>query len=586
VDPATAAADASSRITASVDVAGPPRFAYLAALLIGVIAFVFRLLTLRSLTDDHYLYLSAAQQILLGEIPGRDFVDPGMPLQFLLSAVGQAVAPGPATEGFLTIAILAMATAMTAIAVSWLTRSVAAGTCAALFEMLMQPRLYSFPKIIVPAVLIVLVLWYARRPRRLALVPLAAWITIAFLLRHDIGVYAALAAATGVALSHERVADAARASAGLAVLVLLALLPYFVFLTWNVGVAEHVREAFEYGKAEWHQLRFAWPTFGFGTPGDPDASLPWSRDDAATFFFYAAYGLPIASGLLLARAENRRDVLVRSGIGAGIVLSVAYAAIILRHPLVTRVQDLAAVYAVLGGWSAVALLQATPTQGRPPFWSWSRHALTRVGMATTLAVALISIDVLGEVRVEFRVAGLTNSPQAVRARAREVMSKGRQWPWDNFWPAGDLPPAIEYLDMCVGPEDRIWLTWQAPEYYVFARRGFGAGHPMTMAPHSFTTARDQDLMIARLEQHRVPLVLINESMRTEFAGAYPRVDEYLQRQYVPVGEFEIRGDETIAIAVRRGFKATNDYGEQRWPCGMVPDDGLTSRRGTASEPLQ
>jgi hypothetical protein len=78
-------------------------------------------------------------------------------------------------------------------------------------------------------------------------------------------------------------------------------------------------------------------------------------------------------------------------------------------------------------------------------------------------------------------------------------------------------------------------------------------------------------MIARLERHRVPIVLINESTRAEFAGAYPRVDEYLKRQYVPVGEFEIRGGETIALAVRRGLKATNVYGEQRWPCGMVPD---------------
>ncbi len=541
-------------------------------MLLGAFAFVFRLLTLRSLPDDHYLYLSAAQQILLGEIPGRDFVDPGMPLQFLLSAAGQAIAPGPATEGILTGAILAMSTAVTAVGVSWLTRSVTAGTCAALFQMLMQPRLYSFPKIAVPAVLIVLVLCYARRPRALVLLPLAAWIAIAFLLRHDIGAYAALAAAAGVALSHHRVVDGARACMTLAALVLVALLPYLTFVTWHEGLAEHVREAFEYGKAEWHQLRFPWPTFRFGTPGDADAVLPWSRNDAAAFFFYAAYALPILSGLLLARAEHRRNVLVRSGIGAAIVVAVLYVAIILRHPLVTRVQDLAGVYALLGAWSAVALLHATPARSSA---FWSPYVLTRTGVAIALAVALVSIDVLGEVRVEFRGAGLTDSPGAVKARAVEVISAG-EWPWNGFWPAGDLPAAVEYLNTCVVPEDRIWLTWQAPEYYVFARRGFGAGHPMTMAPHSFTTPHDQELMIARLERHRVPIVLINESTRAEFAGAYPRVDEYLRREYIPAAEFEIRGDETIAIAVRRGLKATSVYGNQRWPCGMVPEGDLAS----------
>ena len=553
---------------------GPPPLAYLAALLLAAFAFTFRLLTLRSLTDDHYLYLSAAQQILLGEIPGRDFVDPGMPLQFLLSAAGQAIAPGPATEGILTGAILALSTAVTAIAASWLTGSVATGSCAALFQVLMQPRLYSFPKITVPVVLIFLVLWYARRPRPLALVQLAAWITIAFLLRHDIGVYAALAAATGVALSHARATDAIRACIRLVALVLLALLPYFMFLTWNVGVAEHVREAFEYGKAEWHQLRFPWPTIGFGTLGSADTLLPWSRTDAAAFFFYVAYALPIVAGLLLARGENRRDRLVRSGVGAAIVLSVVYAAIILRHPLVTRVQDLAGVYAVLGGWIAMALLRATRSPGRATIRSG--YALTRVGMAGILAVALISIEMLSDVRGEFRVTGLTDSPQAVSARAREVISTGRQWPWNSFWPAGDLPPAIEYLDACLGPGERIWLTWQAPEYYVFARRGFGAGHPMTMAPHSYTTPRDQERMIARLERQLVPIVLVNETSREEFAGAYPRVDEYLRRQYIAAGRFEIRGGDSIAIAVRRGLKATNVYGEQGWPCTMVPDAALAS----------
>jgi hypothetical protein len=49
------------------------------AVAIGVLAFGFRLITLRDLTNDHYMHLAWAQQLLFGQMPGGDFVDPGMP---------------------------------------------------------------------------------------------------------------------------------------------------------------------------------------------------------------------------------------------------------------------------------------------------------------------------------------------------------------------------------------------------------------------------------------------------------------------------------------------------------------------------
>lgn len=38
------------------------------------------------LTDDHFFYLLRGWQILLGELPVRDFVDHGAPLYFYVSA--------------------------------------------------------------------------------------------------------------------------------------------------------------------------------------------------------------------------------------------------------------------------------------------------------------------------------------------------------------------------------------------------------------------------------------------------------------------------------------------------------------------
>jgi hypothetical protein len=562
--------EAPARTAADIDRPGPPWLAVVAGLLVGVFAFAFRLLTLRGLPNDHYVYLSAAQQILLGEIPGRDFVEPGMLLQFLISAAGQAVAPGPATEGIVTGAMLAVAAAATCVGVSWLTGSVAAGTLAGIFQVLVHPRLYSFPKILVPAVLLVLTLRYARRPATAALVMLAVWIVVAFLLRHDMGAYAALAAAVAIALSHRTFTGAVRACAVLTAAVLLMLVPYFVYLEWSGGIVEHVRGALEYGKQEVQQFDFDWPGFTFGASARSDSAIPWDRDDAAAFLFYAAYALPIISIGLLGRAEYRRDVLIRSAVGSAVVIGILFAAIILRHPLVNRVQDLTAVYAILGGWSAVALVRTNQPARRRPFLSW--RLLLHGSLAAVLAVALVSIDVLDQLRSEFREARLLDPPSAMLQHARSVVAKGSEWPSANYWPNGSMPPAIDYLHACTRPDERIWVNWQAPEFYVFARRGFSAGHPSFQSPHSYTTQQDQALIIARLDRDRAPIVLINESARPEFGKAYPRVDEYLRSQYGrPTGEFTIRDGSLISIVIRRGLKATDTYGPERWPCRMVPD---------------
>src|SRR5215471_16172639 len=102
----------------------------------GVLAFAFRLTVLHDLSNDHYMHLAWAQQLLFGELPGRDFVD------------------------------LGIAAAATFLVVAELTGSLAFAVAATLFEIVLEPRLYSYPKILVPAVALLLVQHYVRRPSR------------------------------------------------------------------------------------------------------------------------------------------------------------------------------------------------------------------------------------------------------------------------------------------------------------------------------------------------------------------------------------------------------------------------------------
>ena len=61
------------------------------------------------------MHLAWAQQVLFGEVPGRDFVDPGMPLMYTLSAAVQWLSPGPFSEAVICCALLGLAAAVTCV---------------------------------------------------------------------------------------------------------------------------------------------------------------------------------------------------------------------------------------------------------------------------------------------------------------------------------------------------------------------------------------------------------------------------------------------------------------------------------------
>ena len=51
---------------------------------VGAVTFVFRFLSLPGFSNDHFVHLSGAAQMLLGDWPVRDFVDPGLPLMYVV----------------------------------------------------------------------------------------------------------------------------------------------------------------------------------------------------------------------------------------------------------------------------------------------------------------------------------------------------------------------------------------------------------------------------------------------------------------------------------------------------------------------
>ena len=120
-----------------------------AALILFVLVASLRFLSLTGFPDDHYVHLAGAQQMLHGEWPSRDFVDLGAPLTYAISAAAQAIfGQRQLTEALLMAAAFGLGAVLTLRAGVMLTGSLVFGLAAALIEVLVFPRTYSYPKIV------------------------------------------------------------------------------------------------------------------------------------------------------------------------------------------------------------------------------------------------------------------------------------------------------------------------------------------------------------------------------------------------------------------------------------------------------
>jgi hypothetical protein len=533
---------------------------------LGVLAFGFRLVTLRGLSNDHYMHLAWAQQLLFGQLPGRDFVDPGMPLMYTLSAIVQHLSPGPFSEGVLTCGLLAIAASATFLVVTELTASIAFGVAAALFEIAMEPRLYSYPKILVPAVALLLMQHYLRHPSRLRLVGLAAWTGIAVLFRHDLGVYAAAGIGTALLVAHAtHWREAGRVLAEYAVALVALMSPYVLFVLWSEGVGEHLHEAIEFAKGEAHQRFVTPPAFPVWANGD---LMSWSRMDAAVFLFYAAHALAIICFVFLARSKKHP-----SGhepvAAAGFAMLLMYLLVVLRHPIDSRIQDVAALLAINGAWVlAQSWQRATVAVRNEASRSVVRRFVPLVVAGIVVGGGVVNTWILSDVPNRLKETRVMDGFGTIKHTIEVVKETGTVWPWERFWPAGELPTAVRYLHQCTTRGDAVLLTWAAPEYYYFAQRRFGAGHALFLPPDAFTTPHDQARMLERIRSERIPVVLINESRSDEFEKAYPEVDRFIRDAYVRVGTFTIRDGSVITVAIGRELKTTGTYDPEGWPCGF------------------
>jgi hypothetical protein len=232
------------------------------------------------------VHLATAQQMTLAALPVRDYVERGLPLMSGVSAIAQmALGAGLLAEVQLIAAAFAAAAILTFLAAARLSDSILIGVGAAAATVLVHPVSYSYPKLLVYALAFVAALFYGARPTRGRLAVLAAAVVVAFLFRHDHGVFLAAGSLLMLASLHGFRRDALVSVSWFAIAGILLVSPYLMWVQAHAGIGTYAADGVAFSRREAERsIEFEAPRFGIdGTrplfrtvTGGPVVHVRWS----------------------------------------------------------------------------------------------------------------------------------------------------------------------------------------------------------------------------------------------------------------------------------------------------------------------
>jgi hypothetical protein len=513
------------------------------------LAAAFRFLALKNgFVNDHFVYISGGRQMLFGEWPTRDWIDPGLPFMFGASALAQWIFGSTLfAEAMLVSIAFGLAAAFTAAAVRQLTGSMTLGILAALFEIAVFPRTYSYPKIVAYAFEFWLYGRYLAAPDARRLCAMAAGVAIAFMFRHDHGLFLGAGAVLTILLAHERTAwrTSVREAAMFSVFLVVLLLPYLIYVQTYGGLWVYFRTGVEFSQREASRQWHVWPRV-FGDERPLESAL-----------VYELYLLPLLAIGMLAAWRTRdgvRAVAARIAPIALVALLVDFSFV--RDPLNTRLADPIVPAVMLGAWLMSRAFGA------------SRLRALTVPLALLLALLMgASVLAVGLTYEEIDRAGLLGRSRDIPGRFVERTADLRARFTDYQIPtpaAYRLVPFFRYVDRCTSPDDRLLVGGFLVEVPFYAQRLFAAGQEYFGA--YFGSDANERFAFDRLRRQSVPFVIVPSDYLAEFNSRFPLVAEYVHARYVPLTDIPIDEEQTIHILVSRDMPAAAQDPETGWPC--------------------
>lgn len=520
----------------------------------------WRFLTFSGFTNDHYVHLARAQQMVLGAWPVRDFVDPGMPLMYGVSAVARLLG-GRAmwVEWAVVATAFAGGAALTLVAAARLSGGLAIAAVVTALQIVLNPRSYCYPKITLYALAGWLFVRAAEQPGRSRVGLLGILAAVAFLFRHDHGLYI-LFGATALVACRQWSQGPARAvlHSALPVLVAAALLaPWALYVEHYDGLLAYFQSGIEFSRREAAAtLIETWPriTLGGGLG---------STSNAHAWLFYLFHLLPFAAVLVAWRRALRGHAGWSGELAA--VVGIAAMAVpanlgFLREELGPRIPDAAVPASLLGAYVLGA--------------AWSRRFVAGIGRAAfgSVVTALVLITAAGsaltaDLTGQMDRARILNGTGALAGRVQDLWIRlGREMPESEQVPsryAAALMPFFAYMQRCTDPSDRLLVTSLTPEAYVLANRGFAGGHVAFFSGY-YSGAADQRLAVERMRREPVPVVILSDGLE-QFRAEMPIVAAYVDQRYSKGAEIEVDEVPPLRLYFERASHPATDRATG-WPC--------------------
>ena len=523
-----------------------------ATLAVFAFTWIFRWLAI-DFTNDHYAHLALGRQILLGELPVRDFFDPGTPLLSFAAAASLAVSgQNLLGDAVLTITLVALGAALTFYVAARTSRSVLLALLATFIAVVLFPRLYNYPKVFLYPLALVSVWYYANRRTTDALILLGVVTAIATLLRLDHGLYIAIAVTVALVvanLDQPRTLPAAFARVGGAGAALV--LPFFVFVQLTAGIPSFLADTRPQQASVASGYVLALPFTATTGVLNPANAMAW--------LYYTTVLVPVVAlvVLLLRWRRGRLDPAEGITIATATVVCLIIHQTLMRGSPDSRLPDVAGPTFVLAAWVTATVVRAA--QGRT-------RLVAGVAVSLLWLATLWSATTFGETGERLIASGVPAGRAAVAERFQQVSQWMHMRPIDYYAPPGSagVPGLTRYVLECTRPGDRILAGSFEPQFFFFAERAFAGGLPLLKGGwHQSREA--QQLAVERLRRQRVPIVVINVATEAEVRG-FSIVYQYIQDNYREAWRGNFEGGPDYAILVKRDLPARRTYPSYGLPC--------------------
>jgi len=519
--------------------------------------------------DNNFYALSEATALLAGEHPYRDFFEWGIPLQAYLSLAAQYLSGQRLIGEFVLQWLFIVAGMIVAFRLALrLSRSPGASLAAMLPALLLLAAspTYQYPKVFVYPCALLIAYRYIDRPNAWRSLAMGLVTGVAFLFRHDHGIYVGIVVGLAFALAVHANADLRRPSVAVrqlgacAVGCILLLLPWAIVVARSEGLVDYV-EARAYINTAWSVHR---PVFAPVLDINPVRALTPDRAapaDAEPYEWLLANWLPGRSNAEAWLYQMTVLVILATVISGGL----AYVLYWVRRIPIRQDSNYALLagvlllivarqlfreqsYFVMAAATAAAcgarFLGPTPgatAAGLRRVWYGSRRSLAVVLLAITVATAVgysresnLPQPIYQAQHLPDTFARLTAFPPIDGRIPAETALAVTAAEWKRLDEGRKSDVMLRYVSDCSAPGDHLLVSGPTP-YHVgyYARRPVAGGHLYWHDGWRSDSMREAQ-SLALLQKQSVPFALSTDRNVLDDLQPYPRIRAYVAEHYVEI----------------------------------------------------